>query len=448
MNRTVRCIKTGCPILAFAVFCLWLFAREDPLSAGIPFAALSLCLYTLILTTALIRLTEGKSEAETPASLPDTRREKLTAWGILLLFGIAVSVFEYGTAYVVCHPEESFLDSFESLYYRSDVAHYMGIARDWYVREGDERLRLVFLPLYPLTIRAFTFAGDYFQGAFLASQLFSMACLPAAYELFRLDMKRWDAMACARILLLFPGAAFLRIPMSEGLFLFVTLLAVYYGRKRKFLWACLFTALSALTRSLGILLLGFVFVEMLYAFGETYRQNRSAALGLALRYLMCLLLGCSGTFIYLMINRQISGSSFTFLTYQKENWTQQLGWFFNTAAYQVEYVLLYLEMRDWEAILSLSLPNLLCSFAALGLLYRDRHSMRISYLLWCILYFAAAIGATWLLSGPRYLAMLFPLAVVMQRLGKKPGRRFATEAFLLLCQTAYLLMLAWDLSVY
>ncbi len=378
----------------------------------------------------------------------DTMRERLTAWGVLLLFGIGVTLLQFIAVYLLSRPESSFGDSFRQLYYRSDVAHYMGIARDWYVREGDERLRLVFLPLYPLATRALTWDGDFFGGAFAAAQLFSLCCLPAAYELFRLDMDRRDALSSARILFLLPGAAFLRVPMSEGLFLLFTLLGVYSARKRRFIFAGLFAALSAFTRSLGILLLGLLAAEMLTAFLDTYRRNRREACRLLPKYIGCLLLGCCGTVAYLAINWRVSGSPFTFLAYQRENWNQKPGWFFNTAAYQSEYALDYLRSGDWSSALSLSMPNLLCSFGTLGLLYADRKRMRTSYLLWTLVYFAVSIGATWLLSGPRYLAMLFPLALALHRTCKGPVRELSLEAALLLVQTAYLLMLALDMSVY
>ena len=361
---------------------------------------------------------------------------------------MAVSLFEFVAVYLLSGADLSFWSSFRELYYRSDVAHYMGIAKDWYVQAGDERFRLVFLPLYSLATRALTWNGDYFLGAFITAQLFSLACLPAAYELFRLEGDRRHAMACARLLFLLPGAAFLRTPMSESLFLLLTMLAVYAARRQRFLLAGLLTALSAFTRSLGILLLGLVFVEMLFAFRDAQRRDVRAALRLLPKYAGCLLLSCCGTLAYLIINWQVSGSPFTFLTYQRENWTQQLGWFFNTAAYQTDYALYYYQEGDMEALLSLSLPNLICCFGALGLLCADRKRMRISYLLWALTYFALSVGATWLLSGPRYLAMLFPLAPVLYRTANTPRREVALDAVLLLSQTVYLLMLALDMCVY
>ena len=449
MKKAARTIEIGVGALALLLFGLWLRQQETVLSLGTVMALASLCLFALTLMAALTRFV-GAVVRTGPAilSAPDTREERLSAWDLLLLFGVGVSLFQYIAVCLIADPGSDLLHSIRSLYYRSDVAHYMGIARDWYVREGDQRLRLVFLPLYPLVARVLTITGDYFWGTFAAAQLFSLVCPLAAYELFRLDLDRASAMACARILFLLPGAAFLRVPMSEGMFLFLTLMAVYFIRRERFILAGLFTALAGFTRSLGILLLGLLFVEMLLAFQATYTTDRHKAFRLLPRLLGGLLLGCCGTLAYLAINWAVSGSPFTFLTYQRENWNQQLGLFFNTAAYQSGYALVYLGNGDLDSFLSLSVPNLLCSFVTLALLFVDRKQMRISYLLWALAYFAVSIGATWLLSGPRYLAMVFPLAMTLRRLCREPAMDRIMEITLLLSQTAYLLMLALDMSVY
>ncbi len=449
MKKATRTIEIGVIVLAVLVFGLWLYQQETVLSVGTAFALVSLSLFALTLTASLTRFVRIFTKTE-PSSFsePDTMRIRLSAWGLLLVFGLTVTLFQYIAVYLIADPGTTFQRSFRFLYYRSDVAHYMAIARDWYVPEGDERLRLVFLPLYPLAVRAFTLSVDYFWGAFTAAQVFSLLCLPAAYELFRLDTDRRGAMTCARILFLLPGAAFLRVPMSEGLFLLVTLLAVYFARRERFILAGLFTALSAFTRSLGILLLGLLFIEMLLVFLREYKADRSRAFRLLPRCAVGLLLGCCGTLAYLAVSWTVSGSPFTFLTYQRENWNQRLGLFFNTAAYQIEYGLMYLQNGDMKMALSLSLPNLLCGFAVLGLLYADRKRMRLSYLLWSLVYFALSMGATWLLSGPRYLAMVFPLALTLHQPGRRKAAELGLEAALLLSQTAYLLMLALDMSVY
>jgi hypothetical protein len=74
--------------------------------------------------------------------------------------------------------------------------------------------------------------------------------------------------------------------------------------------------------------------------------------------------------------------------------------------------------------------------------------MQLSFLLWALVYFALSVGATWLLSGPRYLAMVFPLVLAIRRICKTTFSEVLMEIGLLAAQTAYLLMLALDMYVY
>ena len=61
--------------------------------------------------------------------------------------------------------------------------------------------------------------------------------------------------------------------MTESLFLLCSLLCVYLVRKKHYLWGCLFGALAAFTRSVGVLLLAFVFVEWLYGLLRARRMG-------------------------------------------------------------------------------------------------------------------------------------------------------------------------------
>ena len=56
--------------------------------------------------------------------------------------------------------------------------------------------------------------------------------------------------------------------------------------------------------------------------------------------------------------------------------------------------------------------------------------VRPSYAAYFIGYFVVSMGATWLLSAPRYLAALFPLPLAMAELGEN---RFADAVMTLVC---------------
>ena len=116
---------------------------------------------------------------------------------------------------------------------------------------------------------------------------------------------------------------------------------------------------------------------------------------------------------YCYINWRVSGNPFQFLIYQREHWNQRTGLFFSTAAYQTDYFLRSLTSGVWRDALGLWLPNLIACFAALGLLAAAAPKLRASQTAWFLAYYIVAVGATWLLSAPRYLLVLLPVPLAL-----------------------------------
>jgi hypothetical protein len=153
-----------------------------------------------------------------------------------------------------------------------------------------------------------------------------------------------------------------------------------------------------------------------------------------------LLLVPLGFAAYLLINQQVAGNPFQFLIYQSEHWHQNLGMFFNTAAYQTDYAIGTIHDNPHN-FWGLWLPNLLASFGALILMILAGQKLRGSWMVWFVPYYFIAIGATWLLSAPRYLLVFFPLTEAVAVLTAKKG--FRVLIFLLLSILSFLYFLAY-----
>ena len=80
---------------------------------------------------------------------------KIAAAAAAVLSRLALYALAYGF-YRAGGGTQSFAGSFEALWTHWDVRHYLGIAKDGYTSVGDERLRLVFFPLYPAVTRVFS----------------------------------------------------------------------------------------------------------------------------------------------------------------------------------------------------------------------------------------------------------------------------------------------------
>ncbi len=153
---------------------------------------------------------------------------------------------------------------------------------------------------------------------------------------------------------------------------------------------------------------------------------------------LCMLLIPAGLAVYFIINKIVTGNPFQFMIYQSEHWSQNFGWFFNTANYQMHYALSTVH-ADPNAFWGLWLPNIVCFFGSLVIMLLGQKKLRASYVAYFLAYFVSSMGVTWLLSAPRYLLCVFPLALAM---GQITRRRRANALLTALCGVGQILYLA------
>lgn len=300
----------------------------------------------------------------------------------------------------------------------TDSQAYIDIARDWYLSEGviDRLVQLVFLPGYPLAIRLmYLLVPDYTIAALLVSWFSFSGALGVCYSLLRLDYSHKASLRCVKFLCLMPGAFFFAAPMSESLFLLLSLSCVYQARRGRWAVGCTLGGLAAFTRSLGLMLFVPVCMELVRVSVNAPRAERK------LQRFAWLLLIPAGFAVYCLINYQVAGNPFQYMTYQHEHWSQGFGLFFATAAYQLDYAISCVP-DDLHTLWGLWLPNLIYDFGALIIVAIAAKRLRPGYTAWFIAYYVIAIGATWLLSAPRYLMCLFPLFLSLSLLADTPRR--------------------------
>lgn len=319
----------------------------------------------------------------------------------------------------------------------TDSRHYLDIARDGYIAAGDHDrvVQLVFLPGYPLVVRAVMLLvpSDICAGLLTSALCFAGAgCV--VYRLLRLDLPHRGAVRALRFLTLAPGCFFFAAPMSESLFLLLTAAALYLARTRRPILGGLCGAGAAFTRSLGLLL----FVPLLWELVHDAVQRRRADA----RQVVGALLVTLGFAAYCYINWRVAGNPFQFLIYQREHWNQRTGLFFSTAAYQTDYLLRCLRSGSWRDALGLWLPNLIACFAALGLLAAAAPKLRASQTAWFLAYYIIAVGATWLLSAPRYLLVLLPVPLALAQCTRKRTANLVLTALSALASFGYLIAFA------
>src|ERR1700758_4191364 len=175
---------------------------------------------------------------------------------MVLVIKAAVLVFGALSFQVTNNERVDTLTQLLSIWNRWDGPQYLLIAQHGYAPIGDQRLALVFFPLYPWLIRlAARVVRDSVLSAFLVSTLASVAAGVALARLFAIDHPRHLARRAAWFLFIFPTSYFLHIDYSESLFLALMLGSFISARRNRWLWAGIFGAFAALTRPNGILLL-------------------------------------------------------------------------------------------------------------------------------------------------------------------------------------------------
>jgi Mannosyltransferase (PIG-V)). len=401
-------------------------------SAGL-FAVLGLCFAP--------RWVEAWSRRKQPETPMNTAASKLlTRVFLTLLVEDAVVI---GLVYLLrCGwvQREGFAESL-SFWRCLDSNSYLEIAQYGYMAEGARAVQLVFLPGYPLVVRAvhLLVGGDYVYAGLVTAGL----CFAGAGTMFCalvcLDYGQRAGLRAVKYLCVLPGAFFYAAPMSESLFLLLSLACVYCVRRKRWFAACALGGLAAFTRTIGLVMAALVFFELIADLVAAPPKG-ARQIGLYAFRFAALLLIPAGFACYCAINYRVTGDALRFLTYQKEHWSQSLGYFFNTASYQAGYAAGCLQSGKIKDFGALWLPQVLASAAALAVLIVAVKKLRPSYVFYAIGYYIIAIGCTWLLSAVRYLAALFPIPMALAILGR--NRRVDAEMtiILLLLSAAYLYM--------
>ncbi len=335
--------------------------------------------------------------------------------------------------------------SYYNIWVQGDSPHYIDIAKEWYVTEGDAKFFIVFFPMYPILIKALSFiTGEYFISSMLVSNLCSFVGFVFAYKLFICDYDEKTAWRIMRYIIFFPAAFFLSSPMSEGTFFMLTMMSMYYLRKRNYFISCVIAFFAAFTRSLGVVLLVPIFIELVSDCVQSTDKKKF------IKYFACLFIVPLGTLAYLYINYSVWSNPMQFTVFQWEHWHQKLGLFFNTIAYQFRYMLSYIDKPNYNALFGISIPNILVHISSLFIMFfaGRKKGMRASYYAYFLAYFIIAIGTTWLLSGPRYLLTCFPLIIGLALIADSKKKDIAISTIMILLQVVYFGLYIAKMQVY
>lgn len=274
-----------------------------------------------------------------------------------------------------------------------DTGWYVGIADGGYAAAPDAsgQANYAFFPLYPLLMRwVGKLVGGSFNGGLVVSNLCLVAACALLFELVALDEGPESARRAVKYLLLLPAGFVLSGVFGEATFLALALGAFVAVRKDRFLLAGACGFLASLARPLGVLL---VLPLALLAFGEARRRGRRPSARLFFLLLAPLGLGCFSLFL-----ASRTGDPLAFVHVQAA-WGRGLASPWAVLSWGLHHADPGRRFAAWMAIVTLGI--VLASLKRLGAAYGI-------YSLYSIL----VPLSTGLTSMPRYLLLVFPVAIV------------------------------------
>lgn len=347
---------------------------------------------------------------------------------LCLLVGAAVQLVLVGTSW----REGAFATLGQALdarfYGNTDARHYLDLVRYGYgAGEAfpEQYLMIVFFPLFPWLLRLLNPLG-WLDVRVLALAVQLPLFAAAGTGLFAVTEHRYGRPTAWRalvLLLLSPASFFFWMPMTESLFLAVTVWYVWcleqgYGGR-----AALLGILAGLCRAPGGLLTGLALLHLV----ERWRAGQLRLGPGLVAALVGPALGLGG---YFALNLAVYGRWNQYSTYQWEHWHQRLGLFTETIRYHLAYLAQWWQ-SDRSAAVWICLTAVLCIVLAFALLAAAARELPPSWLGYGLAYLLVTMGATWLLSAPRYAVALFVLPVGLAVLLRGHPRRTVVTGLLL-----------------
>jgi len=302
------------------------------------------------------------------------------------------------------------LSELPDLWLRWDAPHYVKLVELGYggYLEDGQPLFLVFFPLYVWLTRALTvlIPSPAVAGLTVSAVCFAGGCV----YLYRLGCVEYGRSTARRTLVLlaaYPFSFFFGGVMTESLFLLTTSAALWHIRRHEWGRFAVWGAFAALTRMMGLILIGAALAELGSAMrlfapcpaGE--RKTNWITLCKRLPLLFSPLLGSAA---YLALNAHVTGDPFAF-TQMQEHWSQGFQWFPSVLAYLARYAFTWDKISTrWE----MWLPELLLFPIFSILLWRSWKNHRSMLTLYGFVYFILNYCLSWLLSAGRYLACDLP----------------------------------------
>jgi hypothetical protein len=345
---------------------------------------------------------------------PTVQPAEPTRWGLrrrelrtlAMVISIKALLFLFGMqSYQVLQNERVVgLRGWLEIWNRWDALNYQKLAQFGYGTSGELKPLLVFYPLFPWSVRLFTFiTRDYLISAFIVSTIASLIAAVVLLRLVELDYSKALAQRAVWFLFIFPTSYFLHIGYTESLFLMLALSCVYAARRKRWLMAGVFCALTCMTRPNGVVLLPVLIVEAAHQY-RIIRRWRWQWLYIAL--------AAAGFGGYLLLNKYVTGDAFVFISLQQQFFGKSLSspltGIDNAWGSMISRPPSEAEMIGTQEVLFIAL-GLICTIVSWI-------KLRPAYSVWMTGNWLMFVSVSFVLSVPRYTLTMFPIFILFSML--------------------------------
>jgi len=302
-------------------------------------------------------------------------------------------------------------DSLLNLFFKWDSQWYMSIVEKGYFYIPGKESSVGFFPLYPMLVKVFSmiFRNPKLTG-FIISNIALLSAAIYFYKLVIFDFE--DTKVASKTvfyMLISPLSFFFSIFYTEGLFLFLTISAFYYARKKQWLIASILGFFVSLTRAPGI----FIIVPLLIEYFAVDFKSFKIDFKKIKKDILYLLLIPAGLFTfmfysYVKFNDALAYFHAQYFHAQRAPVQRGFVFVFATLKSALYYPLFFNIIFIGSVILALIL-----------ILYLIYAKVRISYIVYSslLLFLYLSLGA---LEGiPRYISVLFPIYLGMALLANR-----------------------------
>lgn len=290
----------------------------------------------------------------------------------------------------------------------ADANWYVGIAENGYEHrafDADKTHNWAFFPLFPLILRGASYVTreSVLTGVAL-SHLFFLLALFLMHRTCKLfGQTESDADRSIFYLAFFPVSYFFSLPLTESLFLMLTVSSFLFAKRERWWSAGVAGALSSATRASGILLLP-VLLLMYWQARKRFRPFQADALAP--------LLVPTGLLCYMLYLRSITGNAFAFKDAMSA-WGRKVGFFFTPL---FDYLWQPSEIASHWNFKFLNFGAAVCVLICGLVLLKRREFVLALYTLSSVL---LALSTTLLQSQARYAMVVFPAYMVLARAGRR-----------------------------